>query len=880
MDVGAAAAPPAPIRPDSASSGVPCLRGELTVSSPTSTLSQVQVKKNGSFSSQHGAGTRGRASGVAEKCVKDLKSQSYALPGSVYFAQQLSKINAMNAFPPMFHSPTVMKINVCKACRLYRCMNHNRYCIRKNQGLNMCETCQVYHCMCLKGCINKTQGLNTGHTCQQQHHLNAERVKTTQKVNSVQCPMLRRPLKRPAALDPLDSMVRGSLADPLTMGRDHHAKFYKELELGKGHFAKRQKLSLVCPLEDTVVQQNEAVLKNNPLAGCLHHWKECGAHPWVLNTVEKGYKLQFAEKPPTFEKVLFSQATGQAGDILQAEITSLLSRNAIREVPLNQSRNGFYSRYFLVGKKGGGVRPILDLRQLNRFLKKFRFRMLTNVTLLRMMRPGDWYTTLDLKDAYHHVGIYHAHRKFLRFGFRGRVYESLVLPFGLSLSPRVFVKCTQAALMPLRQKGIRIASYIDDWIICASSEAEAIQHTKIVVDHVISLGFTVNYEKSVLVPSRSTEYIGLTLNSASFTARLSQERINNTLACAESFRVGQRVLFRKCQKMMGLMASGTAVLRLGRLYMKPFQRWMRAFRISNKDRHRKVLIDAECIAALQRWKDRYFLSEGVTMGLVSSRKIITTDASLTGWGATHEGRAARGVWDSDMQSAHINFLELMAVFLALQHFEPLITGCHVLVRTDNTTTKFYINKQGGLRSRPLHDLAEKITLWCDTRLKSIRASHVPGIENRGADLLSRGQCHYAEWALHDAVAAQLWDRFGHPVIDLFASVENAKCQRFFSLTGQSSLGIDALAQRWPGGLLYAFPPLALIPPFLERVRTQRLTAILIAPGWGVWRSEITPLLYDRPWCLPVRRDLLTQAKGEIFHPRPEDLDLWAWPVRG
>ena len=750
---------------------------------------------------------------------------------------------SLNALPPM--SPPPVQINLCKTSQLNRCLK---------PGLNMWDM--------------------------------------------TMSPLSRRSLKRSATVGLNDHTMIEPVKGSIIVGRGHHAKIYKSsmteplkrgpVVVGRDHHAEIFKSSMTAPplrgparpLGVTTAPRSGVVAIVNPLAQCLPKWKECNVHPWVLNTVENGYKLQFASTPPTFEKVIFSQASGRAADILQTEILSLLSKNAIREVPLNQSLNGFYSRYFLVKKKGGGVRPILDLRALNRYLKVFRFKMLTNAALLRMMRPGDWYTSLDLKDAYFHIPIYAPHRKFLRFGFRGRVFEYLVLPFGMSLSPRVFVKCTQAAIAPLRQKGIRIASYIDDWLVCACTEMEAQQHTSMVVSHVTSLGFSVNYTKSVLIPARSIDFIGMTLNSTSFTARLSQDRVNSTLACAASFRVGRKVTFRTCQRMAGLMASATTVLRLGRLYMRPFQRWMRSLGIPNTQRHRTVTANAACATALQRWRDRYFLSEGVTMGLVVSRKVVTTDASLTGWGATHEGRTARGVWDSSLRSAHINYLELMAVLLALQHFRVFVQGCHVLVRTDNTTTMCYINKQGGLRSRSLHALAQELTLWCDVHLKSIRASHVPGIQNRGADLLSRGKCHYAEWSLHDAVAAQLWDRFGRPLVDLFASEEDAKCPQFFSMTGQGSLGLDALAHDWPEGLLYAFPPLSLISPVLERVRTQGLSVILIAPGWGSWRSEITPLLYDRPWRLPLRRDLLTQAGGEIFHPRPGDLDLWAWPVSG
>ena len=97
--------------------------------------------------------------------------------------------------------------------------------------------------------------------------------------------------------------------------------------------------------------------------------------------------------------------------------------------------------------------------------------MLTNTALIRMVRRGDWFTSIDLKDAYQHVGIYPPHRKFLRFGFRGKIYEFKVLPFGLSLSPRVFVKGTLAGFAPLWRRGVRLACYIDDFLLSAESES-------------------------------------------------------------------------------------------------------------------------------------------------------------------------------------------------------------------------------------------------------------------------------------------------------------------------------------------------------------------------------------------------------------------------
>ncbi|XP_059205256.1 uncharacterized protein LOC131984458 [Centropristis striata] len=614
-------------------------------------------------------------------------------------------------------------------------------------------------------------------------------------------------------------------------------------------------------------------------------WAALAAPPWVLRTISRGYRLKFAAVPPRFAGIIHSQARGESARVLQEEILSLLNKRAICVVPPAQCQSGFYSRYFLVPKRGGtGIRPILDLRALNKFLRKYKFRMLTHTSLLRLVRQNDWFTSVDLKDAYFHIPIYPPHRKYLRFAFQGICYEYRILPFGLSLSPRVFVQCTEAAIAPLRRQGIRLATYLDDWLLLAQSEQEARAHTRVLMQHLVDLGFVINAEKSVLSPAQEIIFLGLSLDSVSFTARLSAERVRVFRTCLALFRPGKSVRFRLCLRLLGLMASAILVVRLGRLHMREFQLWVASCGL-DPVRHgaRMVPVTPGCARSLRHWRVPSFLTRGVPMGSVLSRKVVTTDASLTGWGGIHEGRSVRGVWSVGLQRSDINFLELSAVFLSLKHFLPSLMGHHVLVRTDNTTTVAYINRQGGLRSRQLHMLARRLILWSCGRLLSLRATHVPGVLNTGADLLSRGAPVYGEWTLHPEVVEQLWSRYGRAAVDLFASRENAQCALFYSLRGvDAPLGIDALAHAWPRELLYAFPPLALIPPTLSRVREHGHALILVAPHWPAmhWLAEIYRLLCTQPWQLPLRRDLLSQGGGMVFHPHPERLALWAWPLSG
>ncbi len=215
-------------------------------------------------------------------------------------------------------------------------------------------------------------------------------------------------------------------------------------------------------------------------------------------------------------------------------------------------------------------------------------------------------------------------------------------------------------------------------------------------------------------------------------------------------------------------------------------------------------------------------------------------------------------------------------------FLPVLGGYHIIVRTDNMAVVSHINRQGGSRSRTLDRLARHLLLWSQDKFLSLRAVHVPGVLNLAADFLSRQKLRPGEWMLNRQTVSQIWDLFGKAEVDLFASQESSQCPLWFSLSFLTTLGIDAFAHPWPNVSLYAFPPIKLIPAVLCRVKVSSARLLLIAPFWPsqTWFSELTPLLYRPPWEILIRRDLLSQLQGKIWHPQPELWKLWVWPKQG
>ncbi|KAL0196189.1 hypothetical protein M9458_009761, partial [Cirrhinus mrigala] len=539
------------------------------------------------------------------------------------------------------------------------------------------------------------------------------------------------------------------------------------------------------PLQDTVLGAHttpEASLERLvPLVDHLAAWKLLpNVSAWVLHTVERGYRIQFGAPPPPFNGVSPTLVGPEQGLVMEQEVATLLRKEAIEVVPPHDRESGFYSRYFIVPKKDGGLRPILDLRLLNRSVMRLKFKMLTIKQVVSQIRSEDWFVTIDLKDAYFHVSILPQHRKFLRFAFRGEAYQYRVLPFGLALSPRTFTKCVDAALAPLRLQGIRILNYIDDWLILAQSEMVAVRHRDVVLAHMKELGLRLNAKKSVLSPLQRTTYLGVVWDSIT------------SVSCSDRrVKEGRSLTVKQFQRLLGLMAAASNVIPFGLLYMRPLQWWLKTRGFSPRGNPlRMIKVTRRCLRALDMWRRPWFLSQGPVLGAPCRRVTLATDASLTGWGAVMNGHPARGLWSGHQLTWHINCLEMLAVFQALKHFLPDLRDRHVLVRTDNTSVVSYINHQGGLRSRPLYKLAHQILVWSQDKLLSLRAVYVPGHLNLGADILSRQGPRPGEWMLHPEVVKQIWRVFGPAQVDLFATRENTQFH-------PAPLGLDAMVQTWP-----------------------------------------------------------------------------------
>ena len=326
-----------------------------------------------------------------------------------------------------------------------------------------------------------------------------------------------------------------------------------------------------------------------------------------------GYCLPFLSTPPLSNVPIplpSYSPTSIKGAALEEVTLDLIAKGAVELAPLPSP--GFYSRLFVVWKTSGSWRPVIDLSHLNRFVDVSHFQMETIQSVLLSVRQGDWMASIDLKEAYLQVPVHPASRHFLRFVFRDTVYQFKALCFGLSTAPQVFTRVM--APVSLHSLGIRMRRYLDDWLVQSSSRESLLEDLQTVLRLCHDLGIVINPKKSNLVPSQVVQYLGVVIDSTSFRASPSVERISRLQSTAAAFQ--------SCASLAHLVPGGR--LRMRSLQLCLHRSWNR------QDLEAPVLASMECLRDLQWWLHLPRLSLGVSLHQLSPDLHFWSDASDVG----------------------------------------------------------------------------------------------------------------------------------------------------------------------------------------------------------------------------------------------------------
>lgn len=565
--------------------------------------------------------------------------------------------------------------------------------------------------------------------------------------------------------------------------------------------------------------------------------------------------------------------------IIEQEIEKLLALKVIKKV--DHQKGEFISPIFTRPKKDGEHRMILNLKNLNKFIKCHHFKMDCFESALTLVSKNCYMASIDIRHAYYSVPIAEELQKYLRFEWKGNIFQYVCLPNGLCCAPLLFTKLLKPVYAALRKLGHKNSGYIDDSLLVAEQYQKCKKNVEDTVELFENLGFIKHDKKSVLEPTQNITYLGNDVNSVEMIVTLPHNKVQKLiLACSELYSKTSCII-RTVAHVLGLMVSTFSAVEYGPLFYRNIEREkIAALRLFQGDFNSKMFISDAMKQDLQWWiKNLSSQKRHINHG--NPDYVITTDASLVGWGAECIGEQIQGRWLVEESSKHINVLELKAVYFAIKAFCREKRNIHVQIKCDNTTAICYLNSKGGVKSVELNDLAKAIWLWCIERDIWVSATHVPGIQNE-VDCLSRKFNDNVEWMLDISIFRKITEYWGTPEIDMFASRINRQVQRFASWHPDPEAEIiDSMSTSWSNVFLYAFPPFSMVGRCLQKILQDTAECILIAPAWETqnYYPMLMNMLIDYPVMLP-QEDILSIVNTGKIHPLMNKLRLIACRISG
>jgi hypothetical protein len=611
----------------------------------------------------------------------------------------------------------------------------------------------------------------------------------------------------------------------------------------------------------------------------VKNWMKFTNDSWILGVVT-GYKIDFDQQP--YQNKIPQQIPfqGEQWNIVNQEVETLIQKGAI--IVTEHEQGEFISNLFIVPKQNGKFRPVINLKFLNQFVSYNHFKQETFNIVLDLIQRNDFFTKIDLCDAYFSIPIHEEFTKFLKFTWNGQLFKFVCMPFGLSIAPYLFTKILKPVYAWFRQQSIRCSYYIDDSLNMNQDKVRCMENTTVMLQTMESLGFDVNYDKSCLIPCQRIVFFGFILDSVQYKIFLTEEKI---VTKAQLLLDKGLIVIRELASFIGLIINSFYAIFEAKLHYRSLERDKIIGLGDTMDFDRKVQLSVDSEQELTWWITNTISKNGKLIRPMPVDKRCRTDASLDGFGGIDiaSGVYTNGRWSIEEALNSINYLELLAIWYTVQALYHNEHDIHIEIQSDNTTAISYINDFGGMTSVKMDRLAYDIWMWCLERAICLSAIHIPGVDNT-ADFYSRNFSDETEWMIKQDVFDRLCMQFFHPDIDLFASRLNFRLSKFVSWFPEPGASfVNAFHMNWSELRPYAFPPFNLVGKVINKVLLDKVEeCILIFPFWcsQTWFTLVLENICSFPIRLPRHRDLLTLPHNHQPHPLGKRLRLIAAIVSG
>ncbi|KAJ0623757.1 putative nucleotidyltransferase, Ribonuclease H [Helianthus annuus] len=160
---------------------------------------------------------------------------------------------------------------------------------------------------------------------------------------------------------------------------------------------------------------------------------------------------------------------------LSTQLQELLDKEFIRP-----SFSPWGAPVLFVKKKDGSFRMCIDYRELNKLTVKNRYPLPRIDDLFDQLQGSSFYSKIDLRSGYHQLRIQEESIPKTAFRTRYGHYEFLVMAFGLTNAPAVFMDLINRVCKPYLDKFVIV--FIDDILIYSKTKEEHEQHLRDILE--------------------------------------------------------------------------------------------------------------------------------------------------------------------------------------------------------------------------------------------------------------------------------------------------------------------------------------------------------------------------------------------------------------
>ena len=178
------------------------------------------------------------------------------------------------------------------------------------------------------------------------------------------------------------------------------------------------------------------------------------------------------------------------------------------------------------------------------------------------------------------------------------------------------------------------------------------------------------------------------------TVTLTKQKCNKIMETINySIKNGDKITIREFSKLLGMLEAALPGVKYGRLNLfHSIKSKNAALKTSKGSYDSYFKISPQAIRELNWWKSNLSNSCNTIYNELP-KFIVSSDACPNGWGIACGKESTGGHWSHTESKLHINVLELLAAYYALQIYCKNMSNTSVHLKIDNTTAIAWINKQ-------------------------------------------------------------------------------------------------------------------------------------------------------------------------------------------